>query len=93
MSDIRVNVEYKRTPGKSWLDSEKRADHVVDRMQLRGIGTNNIKDAVNFGAKKLREDGSIIAEYRWYKIIYREFNLTEFKKIYPITVLLADHEN
>lgn len=93
MGEIRVNVEYRSLPGKRWTDSERRSDHAIDRMQLRGIGIANIKDAVHFGAKKLREDGSIVAEYRWYKIVYREFTLENFKKIYPITVLHADHEN
>ena len=92
MVEIRVNVEYKRLPEKRWGDSDKRSPHVIDRMQLRGIGIVNVKDAVQYGAKKIRDDGSIVAEYRWYKVIYREFNLETYKKIYPITVLLAKDE-
>lgn len=93
MIELRVNVAYKSLPRKRWEDSQKRSEHVIDRMQLRGIGIINIKDAVNYGAKKLREDGSILAEYRWYKVVYREFNLEQVKKIYPITVLFAEDEN
>lgn len=91
MEELRVNVEFQRAPAK-WHDSTARAEHLLDRMQLRGIGLHNIKEAVRFGAKKRREDGSIIAEYRWYKVVYREFFLPAYKKIYPITVLFA-HEN
>ena len=89
METLRVNIEFKRT--SPWNDTEKRSEHLIDRMELRGIGVSNIKEAVSYGAKKLRNDGSIVAEYRWYKIVYREFNLHGFKKIYPITVLL-DYE-
>ncbi len=92
MVDVRVNIEYKRAPTPAWKDSEIRSTHVVDRMRLRGIGIQNIKEAVLYGAKKLREDGSIVAEYRWYKIVYREFNLNTFRKIYPITILFIENE-
>lgn len=91
MQNLRVNTEC-RSLQEKWEDTEKRADHVVDRMQLRGIGINQVKDAVTYGAKQIRNDGSIIATYRWYKVVYREFVLPNFKKIYPITVLL-EHEN
>lgn len=90
MGEVRVNVEQKKS--SRWDDSRQRSEHVIDRMQLRGIGIMNIIDAVKYGAKKLREDGSLIAEYRWYKVVYREFHLQNYKKIYPITVLL-EHEN
>ena len=91
MSEMRINVEYKTLPQKRWGDSEKRAIHVIDRMQLRGVGIAQIKDAVRYGAKTMRNDGSIITKYRWYAIVYREFMLGELQKIYPITVLL-DYE-
>ena len=39
------------------------------------------------GAKKIRKDGSIIAEFRWFKVIYREFKVKDIRKIYPITVM------
>ena len=92
MRTIRVNVEYKTIPAKKWQDSPNRSDHVIDRMQRRGIGVQNIKDAVLYGSKTLRNDGCVMAEYRWYKIVYREFNLESFKKIYPITILLTDYD-
>lgn len=88
MSEIRVNVEFKTIFPQKWKDCQERSEHVIDRMQLRGIGISNIKEAVSYGAKTLRVDGSILSKYRWYSVIYREFDLKSFKKIYPITVLL-----
>ena len=91
MQNLRVNTECKSIP-KKWEDTERRVEHAIDRMQLRGIGINQVKDAVAYGAKQIRNDGSIVATYRWYKVVYREFPLLNYKKIYPITVLL-EHEN
>jgi hypothetical protein len=72
---------------KRWKDSPKRADHIFERMRLRGIGVDNIKEAVQKGAKKIRNDGSIVSEFRWFKVVYREFRMNNTKKIYPITVI------
>ena len=83
--DIKINVAFRNI--KEWKDSDKRSEHVFDRMKERGIGKVQIIDAVKKGAKKIRKDGSIIAIYRWYAIIYREFIIDNIKKIYPITVM------
>ena len=85
--EIEVNVKYKSI--KKWEDSIKRVEHIVDRMQLRGIFESQIEEAVQKGAKILRKDGSLIAEYRWFKVIYRQFQLENVRKIYPITVMEA----
>ena len=85
--EIEVNVKYKSI--KKWEDSIKRVEHIVDRMQLRGMFESQIEEAVQKGAKRLREDGSLIAEYRWFKVIYRQFQLENVRKIYPITVMEA----
>lgn len=85
MSEIKLNIAFRNT--KKWSDSEKRSEHIFDRMQLRGIGYKNILDAIKKGAKTIREDGSIVAEFRWFKVIYREFKIEDTKKIYPITVI------
>ena len=87
MNNIKLNVAFRNI--SKWKDSEKRSDHVFDRMQLRGIGRENILDAVTKGAKKIRKDGSIIAEFRWFKVVYREFRINNIRKIYPITVIEA----
>ena len=85
--DIIINIGFKKLPTKKWSDSMKRAKHLSERISLRGIGVDNIKEAVQKGAKKLMDDGTIVAEFRWYKVAYREFHLEDFKKVYPITVM------
>lgn len=82
-----ININFKNI--KEWKDSMKRVEHVIDRMRLRGIFTRQIKEAVQKGSKNLRKDGSIISEYRWFKVVYREFIIQNIKKIYPITVVEA----
>jgi flavin-binding protein dodecin len=85
MAEIKVNIAFKNIRQHS--DTYKRSDHVFDRMKLRGITKDNIKEAVQKGAKRIRADNSIIAEFRWFKVIYREFNIEDIRKIYPITVI------
>lgn len=85
MEEIKINVAFRNI--KEWKDSVNRSDHVLDRIQLRGIGREQILEAVKKGAKMLRDDGSIISQFRWYKVIYREFRLKNIRKVYPITVM------
>ncbi len=80
-----MNIQRKKI--KPFFDSEKRSEHIMDRMILRGIGVDLIKEAVQKGAKRRREDGSLISEFRWFKVIYREFYFAQIRKIYPITVM------
>lgn len=83
--EIKVNIQRRQI--KPFFDSEKRSEHIMDRMIQRGIGVDQIKEAVQKGAKKRRDDGSLISEFRWFKVIYREFYLEQIRKIYPITVI------
>ncbi len=84
--ELKINIAFKSV--STWKDASRRAEHIFDRMKLRGIGLEQIREAVQKGAKHLREDGSIVAEFRWFKVIYREFRINEqLKKIYPITVI------
>ena len=85
MQEIKINVAFRNV--KTHQDSTMRSEHVFDRMRLRGISKENIKEAVQKGAKQIRADKSIITEFRWFKVIYREFQTDEVRKIYPITVL------
>jgi len=85
VAEIKVNIGFRNIIKHK--DSEKRSEHVLDRMALRGISVDNIKEAVQKGAKTIREDRSIIAEFRWFKVIYRELRIDEIRKIYPITVI------
>ena len=83
--EIKVNVSFRNL--KKWSDSEKRAEHVFDRMRSRGIGVDNVMAAVRKGAKRIRKDGSVMAEYRWFGVAYREFVIGKIRKVYPITVI------
>lgn len=85
--EIRININFRSLP--KWQDSMKRLEHVFDRMKLRGIGIDQIREAIQKGAKKIRKDNSIVVEYRWYKVVYREIQYKEIRKIYPITVVEA----
>ncbi|HLD15932.1 MAG TPA: hypothetical protein VJB94_05140 [Candidatus Nanoarchaeia archaeon] len=85
MAEIRVNIAFRNI--KYHKDAIKRSDHIFDRMMVRGITKDNIKEAVQKGAKRIREDKSIVAEFRWFKVIYREFRVNDTRKVYPITVI------
>lgn len=86
MTEIKVNIAFKNIRHLH-SDSEKRAEHIFERMRLRGITLDNIKEAVQKGAKRIRDDNSIVAEFRWFTVIYRELQVNEIRKIYPITVI------
>ncbi len=88
--DVEIKVNIKFSNLKYHKDSEKREEHLIDRMALRGISVENIKEAIQKGPKKFREDKAIIAEFGWFKVVYREFRINEIRKIYPITVLEAE---
>ena len=83
--DIKVNIAFRNF--KIWKDSERRSEHIFERMRERAVSVKHIKEAVKRGGKQIRKDKSIIAEYRWLKVVYREFILGNTKKIYPITVM------
>ena len=87
--DIKLNIKYRDLIDKNWKDSMKRSKHVIDRMSERGISVESIKEAIIKGSKMLREDKSIVSEYMWFKVVYREFIINDIKKIYPITVMEA----
>ncbi len=87
MPEIVVDIAFRNI--RKHEDSENRSEHVFERMRSRGITKDNIKEAVQKGAKIIRSDNSIVAEFRWFKVIYREFRLGDIRKIYPITVIEA----
>jgi len=85
MVEIRINVAFRNL--NFHQDTQKRSEHIFDRMKFRGITIENIKEAIQKGVKRIREDHSIIAEFRWFKVVYREFKFKDVRKIYPITVM------
>ncbi|GEM_PF-1754901 len=87
MAEIHINIKFADRSFGPWKESQRRSEHLLERMKMRGIGIKQIKEAINKGAKTLRSDGSLVAEYRWLKVAYREFRLRDVRKIYPITVV------
>ena len=85
MENLRINIAFRNT--KKWKDSGKRSEHIFDRMKSRGIYKSQIAEAVQRGAKRFRQDGSIISDFRWFRVVYREFRVDDIRKIYPITVM------
>ena len=67
----------------------KRCKHAIERMLLRGISINEIKEAIIKGQKR-RQTKSGLTEtfYSYYSIVYDEHIYKEIdtRKIYPITV-------
>lgn len=85
MGRIKIDIAFRNI--RMHADSEKRAVHIFERMRLRGITIQNIREAIQKGPKMIKPDQTIIASYRWYAVVYREFYLGRIRKIYPITVL------
>ncbi len=87
MSEIYINVQFTDKSFGLWKDSQRRSEHLLNRMRAHGIGIKQIKEVIGKGVKTLRSDGSLVAEYRWLKVAYREFRLRNIRKIYPITIV------
>ncbi|MGB3479882.1 MAG: hypothetical protein WBB67_12065 [bacterium] len=85
--DISINIRFAKKPLKCWKETDKRVKHLFSRMQERGITVEEIKEAVQKGIKTLKKNGTVVAEHRWYRVIYRQFTIGKEKKIYPITVI------
>ncbi len=83
--EIKINVAFRNI--RDHMDSERISEHVFDRMMLRRIIKENIREAVQRGPKKVRKDGSIVVGYRWFRVVYREFIMDGIRKIYPTTVI------
>ena len=85
MGTININIAFRNI--RMHADSEKRAVRIFERMRLQGITIQNVRDAIQKGPKMIKPDQTIIAYYRWYAVVYREFYLGRIRKIYPITAL------
>jgi len=69
----------------------KRCKHAIERMWLRGISMDEVKDAINKGKKSRQADtGLVEAFYSFFSVVYDEYVLKnkEMRKIYPVTVKL-----
>lgn len=77
--EIRINWDH------------KRCKHAIERMWLRGVSVEEVKEAIIKGKKsKQIETGLIEAFYRFFSVVYDERIIRdkEMRKIYPITVKL-----
>ena len=71
--------------------NHKRCKHAIERMWLRGVSTDEVKDAIIKGKKsKQMNTGLVEAFYRFFSVVYDEQLLKnqEMRKIYPVTVKL-----
>ena len=69
----------------------KRCKHAIERMWLRGVSMDEVKDAIIKGKKSKQTDtGLAEAFYRFFSVVYDEQVLKskEIRKIYPVTVKL-----
>jgi len=71
--------------------NHKRCKHALERMWLRGISMDEVKDAIVKGKKVKQKDiGLIETFYRFFSVVYDEqiFKEKKIRKVYPITVKL-----
>lgn len=68
----------------------KRCKHTIERMWLRGILMDDIKNAVVKGQKHLQKKTKLIESfYSFYSVVYQEHIIkNQLRKIYPVTVKL-----
>ena len=69
----------------------KRCKHAIERMWLRGVSVEEVKDAIIKGQKSNQvETGLIEVFYRFFSVVYDEVLLKNenIRKIYPVTVKL-----
>jgi len=66
--------------------SQKRQEHVLEQMILRGISKEEFYEALTKGRKRIQHENVIESIYRYYSIIYEEVRYQDGRKIYPITV-------
>jgi hypothetical protein len=67
----------------------KRCKHCLERMWLRGISVDEVKEALLKG-KKVRQKETKLMEafHRYYSVVYDERRAKKIWKVYPITVKL-----
>ena len=69
--------------------NHKRCKHAIERMWLRGISMDEVKDAILKGKKVKQKDTRLVETfYRFFSVVYDEqiFKEKKIRKIYPITV-------
>ena len=60
--------------------------HALEQSRERGIGINEIKETIQKGAKFV-QDGKIISNYRYIRLVFKKIN----DKFFVITVMIRKH--
>lgn len=68
--------------------SHRRCGHAIERMWLRGISREEVKQAVLKGQKIRQKTGLIEAFFGHYSVVFEEFlfQKNKIRKVYPVTV-------
>lgn len=67
----------------------KRAKHAIERMTLRGVSAQEVKDAILKGKKVLQKDTRLFESFfRYFSVVYDEYfvKTSQIRKVYPVTV-------
>lgn len=67
----------------------KRVKHAVERMWLRGVSVEDVKEAILKGKKVVqKETGLIQALFKRYAVVYDEkvYRKEGLRKVFPVTV-------
>lgn len=67
----------------------KRVKHAVERMWLRGVSVEDVKEAILKGKKVVqKETGLIQALFKRYAVVYDEkvYHKLGLRKVFPVTV-------
>lgn len=67
----------------------KRCKHAIERMWLRGVSMNEVREALVRGQKHIqKKTGLCESLHRYYSVVYQEYINKEhtLRKVYPVTV-------
>ncbi|MDP2974249.1 MAG: hypothetical protein Q8N60_04310 [Candidatus Diapherotrites archaeon] len=67
----------------------KRAKHMIERMWLRGVSREEVKQAILSGQKrKQKETGLMESLFSFYSVVYDEhvYLREKIRKVFPVTV-------
>ncbi|MCK4398189.1 MAG: hypothetical protein KAV25_04285 [Methanophagales archaeon] len=71
--------------------NHKRCKHAIERIWLRGVSMDEVKNAIVKGKKVKQKNTELIETfYRFFSVVYDEqiFKEKKIRKVYPVTVKL-----
>lgn len=74
---LKINWEHKRTK------------HMIERMWLRGISQEEVKEAILRGQKRKQKKTRLMESlFSFYSVVYDEYvySKEEIRKVFPVTV-------